>query len=321
MTDTDQRLCAPTLLLPSPLSAQRLVQLPDIEGARIKERTGDFLVEELQLYDPCGEGEHLYLRIVKEGMTHHEMVDMLCKHFDVGTEAIGTAGMKDRVAVTHQTVSIHLPVDRPVGELRHERREYRGEQRGDDPVRRAADRLAGGPVGVREDLRDEDPDHGPLADGMGGDEGEDAGRHDRKIAGRKCPRTQPQRNDVAQRSDHQQRPPAEPIDEPQAHEREHEVRDADADRLQKRRLLAHAGQFEDPRREVEDRVDSRELIEERDQECQDQRPPKARRCRGGRALRRLGSRHDASGRGVEFLRRGVGRHAQQHRAGLLPRCL
>ena len=109
MTDADQRLCVPALLLPSPLSAQRLVQLPDIEGARIKERTGDFLVEELQLYDPCGEGEHLYLRIVKEGMTHHEMVDMLCKHFDVGTEAIGTAGMKDRVAVTSQTVSIHLP--------------------------------------------------------------------------------------------------------------------------------------------------------------------------------------------------------------------
>ena len=58
MTDADQRLCVPTLLLPSPLSAQRLVQLADIEGARIKERTGDFLVEELQLYDPCGEGEH-----------------------------------------------------------------------------------------------------------------------------------------------------------------------------------------------------------------------------------------------------------------------
>ena len=109
MTDADQRLCVPALLLPSPLSAQRLVQLADIAGARIKERTGDFLVEELQLYDPCGEGEHLYLRIVKEGMTHHEMVDMLCKHFDVGTEAIGTAGMKDRVAVTSQTVSIHLP--------------------------------------------------------------------------------------------------------------------------------------------------------------------------------------------------------------------
>jgi tRNA pseudouridine13 synthase len=34
---------------------------------------------------------------------------MLCAHFEVGPEAIGTAGMKDRVAVTSQTVSVHLP--------------------------------------------------------------------------------------------------------------------------------------------------------------------------------------------------------------------
>ncbi len=105
----DPRVRAPELALPSPLPARRLVQAPPVAGARIKERPGDFLVEELQLYDPCGEGEHLYLRIVKEGMSHHEMVDLLCAHFEVGPEAIGTAGMKDRVAVTSQTVSVHLP--------------------------------------------------------------------------------------------------------------------------------------------------------------------------------------------------------------------
>jgi tRNA pseudouridine13 synthase len=105
----DPRVRAPALALPSPLPARRLVDAPPVAGARIKERPGDFLVEELQLYDPCGEGEHLYLRIVKEGMSHHEMVDMLCAHFEVGPEAIGTAGMKDRVAVTSQTVSVHLP--------------------------------------------------------------------------------------------------------------------------------------------------------------------------------------------------------------------
>ena len=105
----DPRVRAPALALPSPLPARRLVDAPSVAGARIKERPGDFLVEELQLYDPCGEGEHLYLRIGKEGMSHHEMVDLLCAHFDVGPEAIGTAGMKDRVAVTSQTVSVHLP--------------------------------------------------------------------------------------------------------------------------------------------------------------------------------------------------------------------
>lgn len=89
--------------------ARRLLGSAPIEGARIKERPGDFIVEELPLYEPSGEGEHLYLRIVKEGMSHHELVDVLCAHFGVDAQAIGTAGMKDRQAVTGQTVSVHLP--------------------------------------------------------------------------------------------------------------------------------------------------------------------------------------------------------------------
>ena len=103
--------------LPSPLPGRRLVQLPPVAGARIKERPGDFLVEELPLYEPSGEGEHLYLRIVKEGVSHHEMVDALCAHFGVGPEAIGHAGMKDRAAVTGQTVSVHLPRKPQVGAI------------------------------------------------------------------------------------------------------------------------------------------------------------------------------------------------------------
>jgi tRNA pseudouridine13 synthase len=93
----------------APPVARRLLDAPPIEGARIKERPGDFIVEELPLYEPSGEGEHLYLRIVKEGTSHHEMVDVLCRHFGVDDRAIGTAGMKDRQAVTGQTVSVHLP--------------------------------------------------------------------------------------------------------------------------------------------------------------------------------------------------------------------
>ena len=90
-------------------------------GGRLKERAEDFLVEEIPLYAPCGEGEHLYLGIQKTNMPHSEMLSLLCRHFNVEESAIGFAGMKDRVAVTQQTVSIHLPKDRPVGELRHER--------------------------------------------------------------------------------------------------------------------------------------------------------------------------------------------------------
>ncbi|MFM9144776.1 MAG: tRNA pseudouridine(13) synthase TruD, partial [Phycisphaerales bacterium] len=89
--------------------ARRLADLPPVDGARIKERSGDFLVEELPLYEPSGEGEHLYLRIVKQDLAHQDLVSVLCAHFGVGPQAIGTAGMKDRCAVTGQTVSVHLP--------------------------------------------------------------------------------------------------------------------------------------------------------------------------------------------------------------------
>jgi tRNA pseudouridine13 synthase len=59
--------------------------------------------------------------VQKTNMPHSEMLSLLCRHFKVDEGAIGFAGMKDRVAITQQTVSIHLPQDRPVGELRHDR--------------------------------------------------------------------------------------------------------------------------------------------------------------------------------------------------------
>lgn len=91
-------------------------------GGAIRVRTSDFLVDEIPLYDPCGSGEHVYLGIQKEGMPHHEMVSVLCRHFGVGERDIGHAGMKDRHAVTRQAVSVHLPGrEAPAVELRHPR--------------------------------------------------------------------------------------------------------------------------------------------------------------------------------------------------------
>jgi tRNA pseudouridine13 synthase len=109
MSAADPVLRPPALVLAPPGPPRRACAGAVPEGARIKERAGDFLVEELQLYEPSGEGEHLYLRIVKQDTSHHEMVSVLCRHFGVPPRAIGVAGMKDRVAVTSQTVSIHLP--------------------------------------------------------------------------------------------------------------------------------------------------------------------------------------------------------------------
>ena len=38
-------------------------------GGRIKVQPEDFVVDELPLYDPCGQGEHTYARIEKEGLS------------------------------------------------------------------------------------------------------------------------------------------------------------------------------------------------------------------------------------------------------------
>ena len=80
----------------------------EISGT-IKNRPEDFVVDELPLYEPCSEGEHLYLCIRKVGITHDLMIQLIAKEFGVKPESIGTAGRKDRNAVTTQLVSIHLP--------------------------------------------------------------------------------------------------------------------------------------------------------------------------------------------------------------------
>jgi len=80
-----------------------------ISTGTIKNRPKDFVVDEVPLYEPCGDGEHVYLCIRKTGITHDLMVRLIAKEFGVKPRAIGTAGRKDRNAITTQLVSIHLP--------------------------------------------------------------------------------------------------------------------------------------------------------------------------------------------------------------------
>jgi tRNA pseudouridine13 synthase len=82
--------------------------VPRIAGT-IKERPEDFLVDEIPLIEPSGQGEHLHMGIQKSGLTHDEMVRTVARHCGVQASAIGHAGMKDRHAVTRQTISVHLP--------------------------------------------------------------------------------------------------------------------------------------------------------------------------------------------------------------------
>lgn len=92
-------------------------------GGFIKERAEDFLVDEQPLYQPSGDGEHVYLFVQKRGLSTLEMVDVIAGHFKVPRGAVGFAGMKDKKAITRQVVSVHVPGKKPESfpMLEHER--------------------------------------------------------------------------------------------------------------------------------------------------------------------------------------------------------
>lgn len=77
------------------------------------------------------------------------------------------------------------------------------------------------------------------------------------------------------RTDVEQRAPAKAVDECQSDKGEDQIGDADADRLKQRRLFAHAGHFEDPGCEIENRIDAGELVEKGDEEREQNGNPQA----------------------------------------------
>ena len=80
-------------------------RLAGISG-RIKDRPEDFLVEELPLYQACGEGTHVYFRVVKTGIPTPAAVDRIARYMGVRPHDIGVAGLKDAQAVATQMMSL-----------------------------------------------------------------------------------------------------------------------------------------------------------------------------------------------------------------------
>ncbi len=79
--------------------------LPGI-GGRMKAELDDFMVQEIPLYQPSGEGQHIYVLLEKRGITTLEAVRLIACALGVPPRAVGYAGRKDARAVTRQTVSI-----------------------------------------------------------------------------------------------------------------------------------------------------------------------------------------------------------------------
>ena len=78
-------------------------------SATLKFLNDDFIVTELPLQPPCGEGEHIWLDIEKNGANTAFVAQQLADAAGVQERDVGYAGLKDRHAITRQWFSIHLP--------------------------------------------------------------------------------------------------------------------------------------------------------------------------------------------------------------------
>jgi tRNA pseudouridine13 synthase len=94
-------------LVAPPLST---ADLPGI-GGRIKDALEDFEVEEIPAYEPSGTGDFLYLWMEKRDMGAEYFVRQIARRLEIPASEIGTAGLKDRRAVTRQMVSVPASVE------------------------------------------------------------------------------------------------------------------------------------------------------------------------------------------------------------------
>jgi len=83
----------------------------------IRSRPEDFRVEEIPAYLPSGAGAHLYVRFRKTGLDTMEAVRRLAAAIGVQPRDAGTAGLKDRHAITIQWASFPLSENKPIPSL------------------------------------------------------------------------------------------------------------------------------------------------------------------------------------------------------------
>ncbi|QDU19044.1 tRNA pseudouridine(13) synthase TruD [Urbifossiella limnaea] len=92
---------------------------PDLPGCggRIRATDDDFEVEEVPSYEPSGSGDHLYLWVEKRGMAPEYFARTIAQRLGARPGDVGTAGLKDRHAVTRQWVSVPAACEARVAQL------------------------------------------------------------------------------------------------------------------------------------------------------------------------------------------------------------
>ena len=82
--------------------------LPGI-GGTLRSTPEDFVVDEEPAYAATGNGDHVFIRIEKRGLTTPQAVERIARALNVQPRDVGVAGMKDRHAITRQWLSLPPP--------------------------------------------------------------------------------------------------------------------------------------------------------------------------------------------------------------------
>lgn len=98
--------------------AVRPAYTPLLGAATLRATPEDFQVEEVLGFEPSGDGEHLLVQIEKRGLTTQQAAQQLARAAGVRARNVGWAGLKDKAAVTRQTLSMPWPIKRGLPELR-----------------------------------------------------------------------------------------------------------------------------------------------------------------------------------------------------------
>ncbi len=111
--------------------------------AHFRQQPDHFQVDEELEFQPCGQGDHLYLKIRKTNSNSHWLMEQLANKTGLRRVDIGYAGRKDRFAVTSQWFSLHLPGNKTINlsdfqtsdyqvleQVRHTKKLRKGELKG-----------------------------------------------------------------------------------------------------------------------------------------------------------------------------------------------
>ncbi len=85
-----------------------------------KQNRDDFVVTEIPLYDFSGEGEHLILKIRKKDLSTWDAAQIIADFVGCKIRDIGYAGLKDKNAMTIQSVSIHKQYEEKLKTFKHD---------------------------------------------------------------------------------------------------------------------------------------------------------------------------------------------------------